>query len=556
MRRLKAVLPGLDSDQGAALVAKLIASTLKQFDGRNGGFGGQPKFPHPGAIDLLIDAASRVGAEPKANDAAKLAAVVTLEKMSKGGIYDHLAGGFHRYSVDERWVVPHFEKMAYDNSGLLKNYVHAYQTFVEPECARIARETIQWMNEWLSDRERGGFFASQDADYSLEDDGDYFTWSRDEAKSVLSDAEFAVATSYFDIGEIGDMHHNPLKNVLHITMPLAAVARCAAVSEAQASESLATAKKKLYAARLKRKTPYVDKTVYTAWNGMCISAYIAASRVLGVPEARAFALKSLDRVLNAAWKADKGMAHVVAYGETAVDSTPPAQVAGVLDDYVFVAHAALDAWEATGELRYYSVAEVIAEAATAKFYDAGSPGAKGGGFFDTEIAAVGEVRLGALTTRRKPLQDSPTPAGNPMAASLLLRLEALNGNAEYRVKAVKTLEAFSGIVEHFGLYAASYGLALQQMILPQVQVCVFGEDDDARNLEAAAVARFAVNKTVIRLRKDQVATLPPTLAETLPHLPELKDANAGSFAVLCQGMSCLPAVRDVDALVAALNGTV
>ena len=107
--------------------------------------------------------------------------MVTLEKMSKGGIYDHLAGGFHRYSVDERWVVPHFEKMAYDNSELLKNYVHAFQTFVEPEDARVAREMIQWMDEWLSDRERGGFYASQDADFSLDDDGDYFTWTLDEA---------------------------------------------------------------------------------------------------------------------------------------------------------------------------------------------------------------------------------------------------------------------------------------------------------------------------------------------------------------------------------------
>jgi uncharacterized protein YyaL (SSP411 family) len=123
-------------DPGAELVAKLIAATLKHFDGRNGGFGSQPKFPHSAAVDLLIDTASRVPTEPRGNEAARLAAMVTLEKMSKGGIYDHLAGGFHRYSVDERWVVPHFEKMAYDNSELLKNYVHAFQTFVEPECAR------------------------------------------------------------------------------------------------------------------------------------------------------------------------------------------------------------------------------------------------------------------------------------------------------------------------------------------------------------------------------------------------------------------------------------
>jgi uncharacterized protein YyaL (SSP411 family) len=536
---------GSAPDPGAELVAKLIASSLKQFDGRNGGFGGQPKFPHPGAVDLLIDAASRVGAEPKANEAAKLAAMVTLEKMSKGGIYDHLAGGFHRYSVDERWVVPHFEKMAYDNSELLKNYVHAYQSFVAPECARVARETMRWMDEWLSDRERGGFYASQDADYSLEDDGDYFTWTRDEAAAVLSAEEMAVAGPYFDIGEIGDMHHNPLKNVLHITLPLASVAGRAGVSEDAAKEVLSAAKRKLYAARLARPTPYVDKTVYTAWNGMCISAYLEASRVLDMPEAKVFALKSLDRVLEMAWDAG-AMAHVVAYGEAGGAAE---RVAGVLEDYVFIGHAALDAWEATGELRYYTFAEEIAASAVGRFYDA-----EGGGFFDTERAAAGEVRLGALTTRRKPLQDSPTPAGNPVAASLLLRLAALNGNDEYTAKANRTLEAFAGIVEHFGLYAASYGLALQRMILPAVQVCVFGEDAAARELEAAALARFAVNKTVIRLRREQLGALPPLLAETLPHLPGV-DGSA-SFAVVCSGNTCQPPVMDADGLIAVLSAAV
>ena len=532
-------------ESGAELVAKLVGSALKQFDGKNGGFGSQPKFPHPAAIDLLLDAASRGGSGAE----ARRAAMVTLEKMSKGGIYDHLAGGFHRYSVDERWVVPHFEKMAYDNSELLKIYVHAYQTFVEPECARVARDTMRWMNEWLSDRERGGFYASQDADYSLDDDGDYFTWTRDEAAAVLSKEEMAVAGPYFDVGELGDMHHNPLKNVLHVTLPLSSVARSAKVSEAEAAALLSDAKKQLYAARLKRPTPFVDKTIYTAWNGMCISAYLEAARVLSMEEAREFALKSLDRVLTKAWSARGGsdagaMAHVVAYGE---QGEAAERVAGVLEDYVFVGHAALDAWESTGEMRYYEVAEEIAASAVTKFYDEA-----GHGFFDTEREAEGEKRLGALTTRRKPLQDSPTPAGNPVAAALLLRLEALNGKANYRQMAKQTLEMFAGVVEHFGLYAASYGLALQRMILPAVQVCVFGEDEVARGLEAAALARIAVNKTVIRLRREQVGSLPKALAETLPFLPELRGEE--SFAVVCVGNRCLPAVRDVDALIQAIAG--
>ena len=136
--------------------------------------------------------------------------------MARGGVYDQLAGGFHRYSVDERWVVPHFEKMCYDNSELLKNYVHAYQATGEQLFADVARDIIRWMDEWLSDRERGGFYASQDADISMEDDGDYFTWTLDEAKAVLTEEEAQVAALHYDINEVGEMHHNPAKNVLYV----------------------------------------------------------------------------------------------------------------------------------------------------------------------------------------------------------------------------------------------------------------------------------------------------------------------------------------------------
>ena len=533
---------GRAGNPGPELVTKLVASVLKQFDARSGGFGSQPKFPHSGAIDSLLDAASRVSADDMAG-AAKNAALVTLQKMSKGGIYDHLAGGFHRYSVDERWVVPHFEKMSYDNSELLKNYVHAFQTFVEPECARVAREMIAWIDAWLSDRERGGFYASQDADFSLEDDGDYFTWTKDEAAEVLTAEELVVASAYYDIGEIGDMHHNPAKNVLHVRGTLEGVAKSIGILPDEAAERLASAKTKMYAARLKRPTPYVDKTIYVGWNGMMISAYLEAGRVLDMPEVSAFALKSLDRVLGTAWDPVAGMAHVVAYGEDGGSGT---RVAGVLEDYVFLGHAALDAWEATGEIRYYEAAEAIAEAAVKRFYDP-----VGCGFFDTETSAVGETRLGALGARRKPLQDSPTPAGNPTAAALLLRLEALNEREDYAVKALETLETFAGVVEHFGLYAASYGLALQRMVQRTVQVCVIGDDADARRLEAVALARYAVNKSVIRLRRDQLGELPLMLKETLPHLPGLNDA--GSLAVVCSSKGCLPPVRTVDELIEALN---
>ncbi len=524
---------GSAKDPNGALVGKIVEAALKQFDPRYGGFGSQPKFPNSAAIDLLLDEAGR--AVLGSSEQAQLAAMVTLEKMSKGGMYDHLAGGFHRYSVDERWVVPHFEKMSYDNSELLKNYVHAYQNTGEHECARVARETIAWIDEWMSDRNQGGFYSSQDADESLDDDGDYFTWTRDEAAAVLSGQEFRVAAEFFDIGEIGDMHHNPQKNTLHIDRPLAAVAKAAGVSLPEAVELVASAKAKLAAARRLRRTPFIDKTIYMGWNAMMISAYLEAGRVLQEAAATDFALKTLDRVLRGF--VDGNLGHVVAYGAGGESSQA---IPGVLEDYVFAGHAALDAWESTGDFRYFSQSLELAEAAISRFYDE-----ERGGFFDTPFE--GGDKLGALSTRRKPLQDAPTPAGNPVAAALLVRLEALTGRDDFYDKAKATLECFAGVVEHLGLYAASYALSLRRMLLPPVQIVVVGADALADELLNAALRGYAINKEVVRLPGPGV-DLPPTLARTLPHLPR----QAGSFAVGCSGFTCGLPVQTVEDLASAL----
>jgi uncharacterized protein YyaL (SSP411 family) len=533
---------GRSGEIGLGIVEKLINSALSQFDARNGGFGSQPKFPHPSALDLLMDASSRIWPEEIAGKCRE-AAEVTLQKMASGGIYDHLAGGFHRYSVDERWVVPHFEKMAYDNSELLKNYVHAFQSYVDPKFARVARGILRWMDEVLSDRECGGFYASQDADVSLDDDGDYFTWTRDEALEVLTRDELGVAGPYFDLGEIGDMQHNPAKNVLHRKYPVEEIARRGKMSINEVGVLLDSARNKLREARMKRVAPFVDKTIYVSWNGMCISAYLAAARALDIPAAQIFACKSLDRVLSEGWSAVEGMSHVLAYAGT---DERGERVAGMLDDYVFTAHACLDAWEASGEMLYYNAAEEITAGLIARFYDT-----IGCGFFDTDQTLQTEKPLGALSAKRKPLQDSPTPAGNPSAAALLLRMESLNGREDYAAKAQETLEAFAGVVEHFGLYAGTFGLAVQRLIQPPVQVCVIGEDAAARRLETVALARYSVNKSVIRLGFSQLELLPPSLAETLPHLRKLE--KGVSCAVVCSGNTCLPPVKDVEKLMAALN---
>ncbi len=530
---------GGGGELGNPLLEKMLESIVGQFDPRNGGFGSQPKFPHAAALDLLIDASSRPG--PVAEKAGEVARV-TLAKMAAGGVHDQLAGGFHRYSVDERWIVPHFEKMSYDNSEMLRVYTHAFQSFTEPQFARVAANTLRWMDEWMSDREHGGFYGSQDADASLDDDGDYFTWTRDEAEAVLTPEEFEVAATFFHLRAVGDMHHNPAKNVLHVVADVSSIATRFGRSEEQTRMLLASAQKKMYAARLQRKTPYVDRTIYTGWNGLCISAYLAVGRALALPEATAFALKSLDRVLEAAWEPATRLSRVVAYGAGEV---PASDVPAVLDDYTFLGMAALDAWETTGELRYFTRAEELANLLLGRFYDPSE-----GGFFDIDQGAATGPILGALAAKRKPLQDAPTPAGNAVASSLLLRLHALTNREIYLERAHETLRAFAGIVEHFGLYAASYGQALRRAITPPVQVCVIGSDNLADELAAAATARFLLNKSVIRLRLEQLAELPPALAETLPKLPGL---DGGSVAVICTGFTCLPPVRSAEALLEVLS---
>lgn len=530
---------GRGGEPGQELLDKIIESMLQQFDPRNGGFGSQPKFPHPAALDLLIDEGTRSG--PLA-DRAREVALFTLGKMAGGGIHDQLAGGFHRYSVDERWIVPHFEKMAYDNSELLRAYTHAFQSFFDPRLARVAGSTLRWMDEWLSDRERGGFYASQDADDSLEDDGDHYTWSRAEAEAVLSAEEFEVAAAFFNLRSVGDMHHNPAKNVLHVITDVPALAKRLGQGEDAIAALLQGARKKLYAARLERRTPFVDGTIYTGWNGLCLSAYLAAGRALALPQAVRFALKTLDRVLEVAWKPAVGLTRVVAYGGA---DAAPGQIPAVLDDYAFLGSAALDAWEASGEIRYFEAAEGMAKTLLSRFRDAAE-----GGFFDTDQTAETQP-LAVLGARRKPVQDAPTPAGNPAAATLLLRLYALTEDELYLRSARETLETFAGIVEHFGLYAASYGLALRRAIVPAVQVCVIGEDLLADELAAAAMARFRVNQSVVRLRWEQLKTLPPALARTLPQVPALK---AGSAALVCRGNACLPPVNDPQQLFELLRG--
>ncbi|MGA7459268.1 MAG: thioredoxin domain-containing protein [Candidatus Korobacteraceae bacterium] len=534
---------GRESQFSPRLVGVMVQSALPVFDEKNGGFGSAPKFPHPAALDLLMDWYARTGEE-------RVATVITttLTHMARGGVYDQLAGGFHRYSVDEHWTVPHFEKMSYDNSELLKNYVHGYQVFGFEFYAHVARDIIRWMDEWLSDREHGGFYASQDADINLDDDGDYFTWTRDEAQAVLIGDEFEAAALHYDIEATGEMHHNPAKNVLWVRALPEEVASRMGVDVSKALDLLASAKTKLYAARLQRPTPFIDKTVYVNWNAMCVSAYLQAAQVLNLEDARKFALRSLDRILAEAWDNERGLSHVIAYADGSAEKRI---VRGMLDDYAFTTLACLDAYEVTGAISYFNFARRIADEMIKRFADTAS-----GGFFDTEASLEERLQLGALSARRKPFQDSPTPAGNPGAAIALLRLHAYTHEGRYHDIAEATLKIIAGAAEQFGIYAGTYGIAATWLSRAHTQVVVVGEDEKADALLKAAIAPFAVNKSVVHLTDSEAVAqnLPPVLAETVPNLAGLKERR--SVAIVCTNFACQPPISDPEVLSSLLRQTV
>jgi uncharacterized protein YyaL (SSP411 family) len=513
------------------VVDSVVESALHLFDEAHGGFGSAPKFPHASAVDLLLE-------RYQSSRDPRLLHVVerSLTGMAEGGVYDQLAGGFHRYSVDERWCVPHFEKMTYDNSELLKNFLHGFQVTRQPLFRETAEGIIEWVGDVLSDRERGGFYGSQDADQTLDDDGDYFTWTLAEVRAVLTPEESRAIEMRYDVGPRGEMHHNPEKNVLWVAASLEEIAQALKTTPEDVSLLLARAKGKLLAARLQRHpTPAIDTTIYVAWNAMFVSAYLEAARVLGRDDCREFALKTLERILAEAWDEAKGFRHRVG----------GPRLEGSLDDQIFAAAALLDAYEATLDRRYFDIAERAVRLAIERY---GDP--DGGGFFDR---AKDAAPMGGLDVRRKPLQDSPTPGANSVAAIVLDRLYAFTGERLYREWAAKTLEAFLGLVPQYGLFAATFGLAALLHVRHPLQVVVLGAagDPQASALEKAANEIYRFGKAVLRVTPETLAaaSLAPTLRETLPHLDAAKPQ-----ALVCVETTCHPPVADSENLKALLTG--
>ncbi|MBI3404774.1 MAG: thioredoxin domain-containing protein, partial [Acidobacteria bacterium] len=511
-----------DFDPGA--VDEMLDAIARMFDSHNGGFGRSPKFAHPAALDLILEK-YQSSREENWLDIAE----ATLEKMARGGVYDQLAGGFHRYSVDEKWLVPHFEKMTYDNSELLKNYLHGWQVTGNPLFREIAEGIIGWVNEVLSDQTHGGFYASQDADYSLDDDGDYFTWTLDELRAALSPGEARVMEEYYDVEAHGEMHHNPSKNVLWIARTPEEIATNLGTNAEDVRLITAGAKRKMLAARKPRPTPYVDDTLYVGWNGMFVTAYLEAAHVLKRLDCKDFALKTLERLIAEAWTEGRGFAHRVG----------GPFLPGSLDDQVFAANTLLDAYEGTLNRRYFELAQRTAEVLLAKYYDAES-----GGFFDRPVDAP---PLGGLDLRRKPIQDSPTPGANTIAAIFFDRLHSYSGDVRFQQAAHNTLEMFAAIAPQMGLFASSYGLAAILHSRHALQVVITGAagNAEAGKLEETARSVFRYGKAVLRVTPEVIAagSLAPMLQKTLPHLrAEIPQA------FVCVETTCFPPTAAAEKL--------
>ena len=520
------------------MVDAIVESASKLFDVRYGGFGSAPKFPHPTTLELLLE-------QYQASREPYLLTIVstTLDRMAGGGVYDQLAGGFHRYSVDQRWHVPHFEKMAYDNSELLKSYLHGYQVTGNSFYREVAEGIIAWVDATLSDRERGGFYASQDADYSLEDDGDYFTWTLDEVRACLSADQADLAARYYDVRQPGDMHHNPAKNVLFLACSAEELARDRSVPVEEVAERLAAAKRQMLAARQQRSTPYVDSTLYVSWNAMFVSAYLEAAQVLDRDDCRQQALRTLDRLLESAWSDRWGFAHrCPEQGRITGDEW----AGGMLDDQVFMVHALLGAFELTADKRYLQHAEQTMKLCLQHCWDD-----ENGGFFDRPRGAP--ALIAGVDLPRKPFQDSPTPGANPVAAMALDRLYGYTLDEMYRDKARRTLDAFAGVAENFGLSASTYGLAVLLHTRHPVEVVIVGARDDARTraLARAAHQKFRFGKAVLQYEPQEVSAqqLPAGLAATLPHV-----GGGAPVALVCGNGACQPPVSEPDELAAALAG--
>jgi uncharacterized protein YyaL (SSP411 family) len=511
----------LSGELSAGLLRQAGTTLERQFDPRHGGFGGAPKFPHPLDLQLLL----RLGRQPHGKAMLEMV-VKSLDMMAAGGIYDHLGGGFHRYSVDDRWLVPHFEKMLYDNALLATCYLEGFLATGRAEYAQVVGETLEYILRDMTDP-AGGFYSAEDAD-SEGEEGKFYVWTPDEIAAVLG-ADASSSFNYvYDVIQSGNFEAT---NILNRPKTIQQCAALHGQEPAKLEADLGECRKKLLAARDGRVRPGRDDKVLVAWNGLMIDAFAQAAGAMDSPRWLAAATKAADFILTRMRADDGRLLHTWRAGH--------AKVPAFLDDYAALVNSLVTLYEATFDERWIEEAVRLADILLARFAD---PAA--GGFFLT--ADDQPTPLG----RQKEWQDSATPSGNSLAAMALLRLGKLTGSTDFLESAVATLRAATNLMDRFPTAASQMLLALDLYLGPTPEIAILGDpaEADTQAILSGLRHRFLPNK-VVAMRspaaKVKASALDPLFAgKTATELPTV---------FICENFTCGAPLIGKEAVLNAWN---
>jgi uncharacterized protein YyaL (SSP411 family) len=492
----------------------------RSYDPKYGGFGSAPKFPPAMTLEFLLRTFHRT-ADVKALEMVEH----TCRMMAEGGMYDQLGGGFHRYSTDAHWLVPHFEKMLYDNALLARLYLHVYQQTKEPFYRRIAEETFDYVLREMTD-ERGGFYSTQDAD-SEGHEGKFFVWTPAEVRQILGDEDGKLFSAYYDVTEEGNFEG---KNILHVTRSVEDVAKASGVSTQKLAEALERGRRELFAARERRIKPARDEKILTAWNGMMLASFAEAAAILDRKDYEEAARKNAQFVLENLQR-DGLLLRTYKDGQ--------AKLNGYLDDYSCMADGLITLYEATGEVRWLEEALAITERMIEEFWDEES-----GGFFYTGKSHE------ELIVRSKDYFDNATPSGNSVAAEVLLRLGLLTGNEQYGRKAVTI---FRLLRDPIARYPSAFGRllgALDFYLDSPKEIAIIGEReaDDTTTLLREVWDSYLPNKVVAQSREGDERA-----AQLIPLLRERPMIEHRATAYVCEHYACQKPVTSAKELSAQLK---
>ena len=441
----------------------------RSFDHQHGGFGSAPKFPHPMDLRVLLRAWRRTG-----RDGLLQIVTLTLDKMAGGGMYDQLGGGFHRYSVDERWLVPHFEKMLYDNALLAVAYVEAWQATGRDDYARVTRETLDYVLREMTGPD-GGFYSTLDAD-SEGHEGKFYVWTPAEIAAVLGPERARIFCQAYDVSEPGNFEGH---NILNLPKTFDQLAGLLSRDRAELERELAESRAQLLAVRNGRVWPALDDKVLVSWNGLMIDAMAQAGAALGESRYVDAAVKAADFLLAHLRRPNGRLLHAWRHGQAKLDA--------YLDDYACLSNALVSLYEATFDERWIDAAVPLADVLIGQFEDH-----EHGGFFYT--AADHET----LIARQKDLQDSSVPSGNAMAATVLLRLGKLCGRTEFLDSARRAMESCLEIMKKAPSAAGQLLIAVDfyQGPTPEIVILDPPEQSGSEEVLADLRRRFWPNKVV------------------------------------------------------------